>query len=80
MRRLTYFIAMTLDGYIATADGDAGFFPWAGDHGPAITAEFPESVPAHVRGAIGIDPPNRRFDDGVVLMSYATTRPEARHA
>lgn len=70
MRRLTYFIAMTLDGYIATADGDAGFFPWEGDHGPAITAEFPESVPAHVRRAIGIDPPNRRFD--TVLMGRRT--------
>lgn len=80
MRRLPYSIATTLDGFIATADGDAGCFPWAGDHGPAITAEFPESVPAHVRRATGIDPPNRRFDDGVLLMTYATTRPEARHA
>jgi dihydrofolate reductase len=70
MRQLTYFIAVTLDGYIATADGDADFFPWAGDHGPAITAEFPESVPAQVRKMIGIDPPNKRFD--TVLMGRAT--------
>ena len=70
MRQLTYFMAVTLDGYIATADGAADFFPWEGDHGPAITAEFPESVPAHVRKMVGIDPPNRRFD--TVLMGRAT--------
>ena len=81
MRRLTYFIAVTLDGCIATGEGATDAFPWEGDHGPAITAEHPESVPAHVRAAVGIDPPNRRFDTvlmgrrtyGVTFLSYAAT-------
>jgi hypothetical protein len=41
MRQLTYVIAVTLDGYIATGDGAADFFPWEGDHGPATARDHP---------------------------------------
>lgn len=45
---LTYYIATALDGFVADATGSAGFLPWEGDHGPAITADYPETVPGHV--------------------------------
>jgi dihydrofolate reductase len=53
---------VTLDGFIADPDGDAGFLPWEGDHGPAITAEYPETLPGHVADAIGMAIEPRHFD------------------
>lgn len=62
MRELTYYIAVTLDGFIADPDGRTDFLPWDGDHGPAITAEYPETVPGHVADAIGLTIQPRHFD------------------
>lgn len=61
-REVTYYIAVTLDGFIADPDGNAGFLPWEGDHGPAITAEYPETLPGHVAKAIGMTIEPRHFD------------------
>ncbi|MFF0496140.1 dihydrofolate reductase family protein [Nocardia aobensis] len=70
MRKLTYFVASTIDGYIATPDGSVDFFPVGGDHGPAITAQYPETLPTKIRESLGIDSPGESFD--TVLMGRKT--------
>jgi len=59
MRRLTYFIASTIDGFIARRDGTFDFFPMTGEHLPYIVAEFPETIAGHLRDALGVHAENR---------------------
>jgi dihydrofolate reductase len=70
MRRLTYYAATTMDGYIAAEDGSVGFFPVGGDHGPVIRSQYPETLPTKVREVFGISGPNTTFD--TVLMGRKT--------
>lgn len=73
MRELAYYVAATLDGYIAAPDSAFDFFPFEGDHIAALVAELPETLPVHVRDQLGIDGPNRRFD--AVVMGRRTLEP-----
>ncbi|WP_455353344.1 hypothetical protein [Streptomyces sp. SYSU K217416] len=56
MRKLTYYIAATLDGYIAGPDGQYDFFPFEGEEAAAILADFPETMPTPARSSV----PTRR--------------------
>ena len=67
---LVYFIACTLDGFIAERDGSTDFFPFQGPHVADLLAEFPEMVPGHLRGPLAVDAENQRFD--TVLMGRST--------
>jgi dihydrofolate reductase len=65
LRKLTYFIACSIDGFIGDPGGDASdmvrfvdeeFFGF-------LKSEYPETLPTHGRRALGIDDlENKRFD------------------
>lgn len=67
MRDLVYYVATTLDGFIARPDGTFDEFPWDDTFGAHLLEHFPETFPAPFRPP-GV--PNRRFD--AVLMGRAT--------
>ncbi|MCX4819894.1 dihydrofolate reductase family protein [Streptomyces sp. NBC_01142] len=74
MRKLTYYIAATLDGYIAGPDGQYGFLPFEGEEAAAILAEFPETMPTPARQPYGVaDRAPERFD--TVIMGRGTYDP-----
>lgn len=72
MRSLTYFIAATLDGFIASPDAEHTMFLEGEDHGAWVLDHMPETLPTAVRHLVpGLDErDNERFD--TVLMGRGT--------
>ena len=65
MRKLTYFIACSIDGFIGDESGDAAFMIPLVDEEflEYLKTEYPETLPTHGRRPLGIDDlPNRKFD------------------
>jgi dihydrofolate reductase len=65
LRKLTYFIACSLDGFIGDENGDAtAMLRFLDEEYLAfLKAEFPETLATHGRKALGVDHlENRRFD------------------
>jgi dihydrofolate reductase len=65
LRKLTYLIACSIDGFIGDPDGDAsamlGFLDE--EYSAFLTGEYPDALPTHGRRALGIDHlANKRFD------------------
>ena len=73
MRELTYYAAVTLDGYIAAPDGDASAFPIEGDHMEVLMHEYTDTIPSHVQAAVGLEADRSRFD--TVVMGWRTYAP-----
>jgi dihydrofolate reductase len=70
MREVIYYVATTLDGFIAHDDGSFDGFPWDVTYGTDLAAAFPETVPAHLRSIEHRQLENKWFD--VVLMGRNT--------
>lgn len=70
MRKLVYLIATSLDGFVSRDDGDISDFSFDGEHVADLLAEFPESIPTHLRSIFNINASNKRFD--TVLMGRST--------
>ncbi|MDX3368760.1 dihydrofolate reductase family protein [Streptomyces sp. ME02-6987-2C] len=65
MRKFTYFVACSIDGFIGGPDGDASFMvPFVDEEFfEFLKSEYPETLPTHGRRPLGIDDlPNKRFD------------------
>ena len=70
MRELTYYVACSVDGFIAHTDGSHDGFSQDSDYFADIFATFPETVPSHLRDVMGVHGENRWFD--TVLMGRKT--------
>lgn len=65
LRKLTYFVAASVDGFIGAPEGEAGFFTDYVDEEffEFLKQEYPETLPTHGRRALGIDDlENKQFD------------------
>ncbi|MER7134520.1 dihydrofolate reductase family protein [Streptosporangium saharense] len=73
MRKLVYYVGVSIDGYIAGPGGEYDFYPLADDMVTWMATEYPETVPVHIRAHLGLDVPNRHF--GTVLMGRGAYQP-----
>ena len=70
MRTLTYFVATSLDGFIAGPDGQFDAFPVTGDHIDMIVRDHPDTLPTVALDAFGVTATATEFD--TVLMGWST--------
>jgi dihydrofolate reductase len=74
VRRLVYFIGLSIDGFIAGPDDQIDFYPLSDEYAQWMAAEFADTMPTHVRRQVGVDTaPLRRFD--TVVMGRRTYDP-----
>lgn len=74
MRKLVYYVGVSIDGYIAGPDGGIDFYPLGEDMLGWMASDYPEVLPTHGRGPLGIaDAPNRHFD--TLVMGRGTYQP-----
>jgi dihydrofolate reductase len=73
LRSLAYYVATSIDGYIAGPHGEFDFYPVSDDLAAHMNEEAPETVPTHIRKQTGLDAPNKCFD--TVLMGRGAYQP-----
>ncbi|MGW4768601.1 dihydrofolate reductase family protein [Nocardia sp. NPDC004278] len=75
MRKLVYYVAVSLDGYIAGPAGEYDFYPMDAEMTTWINERYPDFVPSPARPHFGraVDEPAKRFD--TVLMGRASYEP-----
>lgn len=63
-RTLTYFVAISLDGFIAGPDGGdpSSWWPITEDYVSFLREEYPETLPGPARVAMGLTAAGRHFD------------------
>ncbi|WP_329122652.1 dihydrofolate reductase family protein [Streptomyces sp. NBC_01465] len=64
MRKLTYYVGASIDGFIAAPSGAYDFYPLGEPFlKDFLIGTYPECLPTHVRGHFGVDDaPNTHFD------------------
>lgn len=65
-----YYVAVSLDGYIAGPGGEFDAFPVEGDHMAYQNERFPEAIPTVIADALGIERTRTTFD--AVVMGWNT--------
>lgn len=70
MRHLVYYVAVSLDGFIADPDGGFGAFDSTGDHMSTLVSEYADTLPQPARDALGINSAPTLFD--TVVMGSRT--------
>ena len=70
MRKLVYYVAVSLDGQIAAADGDFSAFSAEGDHMEGILRDYTDALPGPALAALGLEADGSRFD--TVVMGWNT--------
>jgi dihydrofolate reductase len=74
LRKLVYYVAASLDGYIAGPNGEFDFYPLSDQMAAWINDRYPETLPTHFRKLVGLeDAPNKVFD--TLLMGRDTYEP-----
>jgi dihydrofolate reductase len=74
MRKLVYYVGVSIDGYIAGPGNEIEFYPLGEDMVGWMAQDYPDVLPTHVRAQFGIaDAPNRHFD--TLVMGRGTYQP-----
>jgi dihydrofolate reductase len=74
MRKLVYYVGVSLDGYIAGPNAEFDFYPLSDEMAAWINARYPETLPTHVRKLVGLDGvANKVFD--TLVMGRGTYEP-----
>ncbi|MEC3955625.1 dihydrofolate reductase family protein [Nocardia sp. CDC153] len=75
MRKLVYYVGVSLDGVIAGPQGQADFFGMSDEIVAWIAERYPDTLPTHLREHFGLplDGPNVEFD--AVVMGRGTYEP-----
>ncbi|MFG3257085.1 dihydrofolate reductase family protein [Streptomyces sp. NPDC048172] len=74
MRRLTYFVGASVDGFIADTDGSLdAFFPLPDGLVEHVVAHYPQTLPTHLHEQLGVSDPQGPFD--TVVMGRGTYEP-----
>ena len=74
MRNLTYYISLSIDGFIAGPDDEVDFFPGSDEYMAWMVGDYGDALPTHARAQLGIaDAPLTRFD--TIVMGRRTYEP-----
>lgn len=73
MRKLVYYVAVSIDGFIADPNGGFDAFLVEGEHAEVVFGEYADALPTHVLSALRLQPPRTKFD--TVIMGWNTITP-----